>query len=644
VGGRIIRRSNEETGGYVRRDNSRITLYRETPPTVSSSLPVADVSVERQYDLLIDESHAPVWPVIGDLERSDLNTVARLFGCTPKRTAPHTGDIEHRSGIVVGIGDIDEDVALYAHLTRRHWSMINSARELTHECLPDVIMIVSPRLDATLVHFLESAPIGPSSTGVIWSTSRSGLRRQLLVRSAASALNGPLATRTVTLTTEGEIHREAARKSTSHVPHATQTDIIAAVAEEAGLLIVDAHGTGLYFALSNELTACAMDRPVWDEALDAPECFITGYCSKAELPIAEAIGSSRIIGPEAFSARVVALMSCQAAFIGSPNLDARWSFLPRLLSTPTLGAIIASHEPLMELSSVTAANLHAFIAAGTPVGRALAEFHQTPTIAALGVRLLLFGDPLVCAAPTGSIKLLARDTTQDILRVPVSLHDPGGETTEARIALLRSVACVIGRKTAQRAKVTSHVAMSALQRFEQAQTQHEMSSDILRTLQKAILDHLGAIGVRADRGWLGNARLRRDARYAQCPSCDWPVRPYHATTQFGSSRRLVNCPRCGVAVIDQPVEDNWRIDAKLPRVAIDGQFAYQDWSAAAFIVPEKAWETQTFFWPLPHSNSAERELHLPEDRWPAGPLSVTVAIMQGASLGLAKAVIRAPHI
>jgi hypothetical protein len=618
----------------------RITLYRGERSARESALPIVEVDEHLRYELFIDQAGAPAWPVLAGAERAALDRAVELFGARSSSVAAKPGDVGDRAGEVVGIGDVEDEVSLYAHLTRRYWSTIDSARELSYDRLPEVVVLLSDELDHTLVRFLVSAPLGETTTGIIWADSRDALRRQVLVRSAAAALNGPVRTRRIDLASRS-LGGDANSGSPWFGDDSSQQDIRSAAAEGAGLLSVSGHGNGSGFRLPAGLAGCRADRPPDVDPLRSPECVLTGYCFRTKLSVAESWSTGRLLAPEAFASRVLVVMSCHAAFVGSGAVDARWSMLPPLLANPRIGAVIATSDVLTHVPGMTTANLQDFLAAGTPVGKALAAFHRTPRVENLGVRLLLFGDPNVRAAPAMSGQVLARDTKA--VQAPAARHAAPANSVACEVELLRTVAHTVEPDWGDRALATSRAALSSLERYEALLRRGgSIPAGIGATMRADMLAHIGTLRAKPYTTWIGHAAARRSSEHVPCPHCGWPLRPLNLVPTMGGPRTLINCPQCGDAVLDQPVGDDWSFAVTGPVISLSGRLPTAQWSAAIFLVPAVASKTQTHCWPAGSDGRPVPRLEIIPDRWPLGPTFVRVALLTGTSLSMASLLTRAP--
>lgn len=579
--------------------------------------------------LLIGDDAQPVWPVHSVEERAALDALCEVFGAEPIATPARAGAAHDPAGTVVGIGDVAEEARLYAHLTRREWRLVDAAAELRGSPLPDVVISLGSRIDAALVEVLATAPADGPITGIVWGRTRAELGIQVLLRTAAAVLAAPRAWAfTGVLGYASGLERVASEEVEWLGGGATPEALRGAVSRGAALLTVIGHGDPMSFRLADDIVVCGV--PLQPETsadpARAPLCHATGVCHKLHVPFAEATGSERFLAPATLAARVVTLICCQSAFIGSPALDAAWTVLPQLLANPRLGAIAATPDLSTLSMGEVSEHLCKPLVAGVPVGRALADYERHPAIARIGHRLILFGDPATRTGPPRSPPPLT----------PGGAAAPGGRTVPgpprdrraAELELLSTIAQYVRGDTRVEGTRTSERALDALRR-------HEVDPDAASAgaLRRALLDHVATIRGRPEDAWmLLLAELRRAREPTPCPNCAWPVRP--ATTRLASGlvRVLVHCPRCA-NVVDRPSDATAiALQATLPRLRFDGPLPARDWAAAAYLVSEDPQLAEMQPWPADADGAPCRTIELSAASGPPRPLAVRVVLIAGLTV------------
>jgi hypothetical protein len=603
----------------------RVTIRRPAPEVGVLPIALCQAGFSK---LLLGANDSPVWPVNTAEDRTQLEALAETFGGTtrviPAREAVASGEC---SGQVIGVGDIEEETQLYAHLTGRSWGLVKSVDQISESSLPEVILRVATRLDAELVQLLFLAPPTGAATGIVWGRTREELARQVLLRAATTMMNGPVATRRVDFP-------DPDQNSAEH----TQ----AALSGGVGVLTLITHGDGSSVRLTPELMLCAMDRPsdIGDRAL-APACVETGFCAKVNRSVADALRTKRLLAPEELVARILVMGSCQTAFLGSVALDSAWGPLARLVLSPRIGAVLASPETTLQLNASLSNDLSQELAAGVPVGKALAEYDNSPTVSELGNRLVLFGDPRVRAAPGGTGQIIMHTNESHQKRAPKKSDSVVAGDPE--ILVLRHMALYIRDDMQSAARLTSRQALEALVRYESDLDEGQLTTAVGDEMRTTLLSHLTTMKARSHDAWVGASEFRRLSAICYCPNCEMRVRPYVACFATGYRRTLIFCPRCGVAA-DKPVSSDLKINVSLPRIEIYGQPSSRPWAAAIFLVPGPASETTMHRWPSDATGALAQIYNVAPAQWPAGPLTVQFVIISGTTLHAVSAPARAPSV
>jgi hypothetical protein len=612
-----------------------VTLRRPSGPTVAS-LPIATRSAGSP-GLLVDGDNRPVWPVNGGHDRSAVEACAKLFGGATHtvQTQPRTTSAR-TSGEVIGLGDIEEETRLYAHLTGRDWRLVTSAGALPSEALPEVILLAAPRLDADLVQHIMLSPVGAIATGIVWGRTRKELAQQVLIRAGTAVMNGPVARRRADL-----VYLDSTRPGQSDPRRDSDPEVKPLMSGGAGVLTVVAHGDESRVILGERLALCPRDQaPSYADPVLAPLCRQTGFCHTVSLPVTEAFRTGRLMTPEQVSARILVMASCRAAFVGSATVDSAWSSLARLVNNPAIGALVASPEMLHLVRSNLSSDLVDVLATGVPVGRALAEFHRTTTVREFDQRLLLFGDPRVRAGPQRGAELTVHRTRSH------RLHAPAQDkrlSSDPELSFIRRLALYIRDDMQDVATATSHRAVESLKSYELTRESGKAAAAAGVDLREALLTHLGTMKARIWSAWMNHTGTFRSESIRDCPSCGWLVRP--SVSSFESSdheRMLVNCPRCGI-VVDKPTSSDLGVSVSLPQVELHGSLPPCDWTAAVFLVPEIAKDTQIYLWPPDPTGAPARTHRLMPQHWPSGPLVVQFVLIVRTSVHNCGAPARAPH-
>jgi hypothetical protein len=606
----------------------RVTIRR--PAAHVNVLPVARVASHRTR-LLVSADMTPVWPVASEAEQALLHAAAAVFGArTAQLTAlPSARPVKSLAGQVVGLGDVEADVELYAHLTNRTWCLAHSVDELAARTYPEVILTVSLRLDPDLVEFLYYASSGGAKAGILWGRNKAELAQLVLMRSAASMLSGASINRSVVVDCTS-YHAERNRDVSKMIRASLEAD--------AGVLTVAAHGDGYSTRLSKQMAMCAMDSlPAFADRARAPRCVVTGICDKFEKPVREAVREGNIRPPEGMVARVLVLASCLTAFVGSSTLDSAWTHLARLVLNPRVGAVLASPNVMIFSGASISQDLSQDLAEGVPVGRALADYEDSPTVNEFGSRFLLFGDPRTRAAPGGTGAVNAHRLASH--QAHPRLQGGGVAVRDHEISMLRLLATHIRPDMRDVASETSRCALAALNVYEGApESRPKRVGDWMRFV---LLGHLATGKVQTPEAWLNAAYFKCERKTRKCPLCGLRLCVYSVRFGSGYERKVLQCMRCYL-VADRPASSRLELRVQLPQIEIRDPPISGDWVAAAFVIPSRARDTTVHFWPRDASGAPAARVTLSPSGWPTGPLWVRFAIIAGTSVHVAGALAKTP--
>jgi hypothetical protein len=601
-----------------------ITVIGQRPAAAYSSLPCADVSAE--LALIVDVEDRPVWPIHGPDDASMLAEVARLFGSLVRWVEAKSGFTSSATGLVVGLGELLEETRLYAHLTRRRYRLISRIRELFEATPPEVLVVCMPSLTPELIELLIAMSEGVPM-GVIWGRTREELKRLVLSRSAASVLNGPVVTHQIVVTNTPKLAERALANGTIFGEDARRDRVTEALSSGAGLVTINAHGSGSSVRLAPNLRLCAIEtEKPRAERTHAPACVTTGYCEMAKLSVTQAMKDKALLRPRELSMRVLALGSCQAIFVGSDALHQSWSYFPLLNANHRIGAIAAT--PDLAINVGLSEDLCEPLVSGMSVGAAVASYNAGPTAHGLGQRRLLFGDPRTRAAPAKRIRLVARplESRQKRVRRETRIKNDDEAT------VLRLIAQYKRSDTHHMARNTSARALEAVTRYEESgrPATSGRQEALLVGLMLPMLLHLGTMKGRTYEGWLRHAEVWAHERRIPCPNCSWRAVRLTCTLATGHTRIVTNCARCG-NVEDAPSGIAREIFGHLPTLELVGTAPIRAWAAATYVVPESG-DPTIHFWPGHISPERRRCVTLPAISYPAGPLAVRTVVMEGATI------------
>lgn len=598
-----------------------------------TSLPVAKAE---PLDLLVNEQGAPVWPLAGDLEKVRCEGLAKLFGAKLSYTPATQGRAQKGSGVVIGLGDVAEEAQLYAHLTGRSWGTVSEVAQLPLPS-PDIVIGLGERLDPNLVEHLSFPPVEdvPTTTGVIWGVDRLHLRVQVLIHAAAAVLNGSVHIRHVHINGTGV--EASLEQPVIAFGHDAAPDEVAAAANcEAGLLSILGHGDGINAQLGDSLALCGVSGTPDQEDSLPPLCVETGTCRLFGTSRGERAAIGSLLPPSAISARIVALASCRAAFVGSTYIDGTWALLPRLLAESTLGALIASHEVILIMPYNLNRDLLHPLASGVPAGRALTAFHSTPTMQEFGSRFLLFGDPRARAAPPiGTIlgRLEVSLQGPHPPRAAAPLINPDLSRREQELSLLRAIAAsgppqipAVPKALIEAARASSDALNAAIVNCEDG-VNEKVPDVVLKPLQLAAIEHLAYVKGRLTKVWEGSNYTETSDQRQLCPQCDWPVRLRSSHLPSGLSRQVEFCPRCEFEM-DRPLTLDFRVRFKVPELELVGDLPQGRWSGGTIISqPTLTFAPLLEMWPRADDGLPTRTAHIGTAQLPKGICNLRTVFM-----------------
>lgn len=603
----------------------RLAVNRPTVAPQRLKLPVARGSGGTY--LLVDRDGSPVWPVSTPREEQVLERVVGLFGGTSETVAARAlaAPAENTGGLVVGIGDLQEEASLYAHLTDRRAEVRKLDGELSPDALPDVLLCCGPRLSRGLVQVLQLAPPRDAAVGIIWGKTREELRLQILARACGAYLNGPTQVPELVISEAGLENGAEGGKSIDFLRDR--------MGEGAGLLRLQGHSDGMFQWIGHGAALCSRgSEPEAGDPQAAPQCLATGFCHRLNEALETVSQNGRLIPPAAISARVVVHLSCHSAYLGSSALDQAWGLLPGLATTPYIGALVTTPALAFTNDTILENELTQFLRNGVAVGEAIAKLQENPTIKEIGYSPLLFGDPRVKGQPSSSTGLIHRDSVTrqrgPNLSPALQLATPDNQWS-SDIELIRALSRVVP-PTNPAAADTSEKVRQQLMEYEHAEENETKAKEA--ELQSSVLRHMAGTKVRLWEGWQGIAHIEQLDDLEQCPTCSWTGRPLFITLPSGGERELFDCPSCG-EVFDQPVED-----ARLGMRAESHSFYLGDEvdrtrsAAAAYVVKLEPGETQTLDWPLDDQRLLQPQMTVDLKALQRGPVKIVAVLMHGLTL------------
>ncbi len=563
----------------------------------------------------LEHGGMPVWPARTRDELAAMERFATRFGAALVRVRgqpcsdPRPPTSEE---LVVAVGAHLRGAAeLYAHLTGRGAATVD-----THADPPQgtrVVVVDSQRLDRD---WLERLHEGGRAPGLIVALDDVSLRRQILLRSAATRLPS------LTRQRHARIFALDPRPPQWIEPHRGlvldldgSASAIATICDKGvDVLSITSHCDGLDANLRNAVL-CPMDRsPIGDLQGAPPRCVASGHCHRFDRPLADVLGTEQLLHPERIAARVLVFNACWGAILSPYLFDPRWTVWARLLEQPELGALVAS-VGVVYASASECDRFDDVLASEPDLGRALARYrHERTSPEAL--RYYLFGDPRVALASASATAARMRPLPGDpvasqpsargsFLHEHLAALDASGPPTQWGAQARAGLDCELDER----------VPFSA-----------ELRDALLRTQAER-----GPLLVHS---WANVARVL-DVRLppTRCLQCGSPIELtiFAERTEGRWQRRLGRCDCCGVVSDDAPDDGLLRVRLQPPVVTLVGAEAMRDWSALLLVWPRRDAPRVVLQWPATADGHPAPSLQLP-DPLPYGRIEITLLLATGRGL------------
>jgi hypothetical protein len=330
-----------------------------------------------------------------------LESVVSVFGALPRPVRGSPGQAEPDSEeVVAALGkDADDAARLYAHLTRRHFYPASDLSQLKQADPLAVLVTTPPWLCGDLLTTLyDELDPGSWAPGIICAEPQT-LRLQVLARSAAACLSGPLETRRIDIFPAFEVGRFSLIDREVFGGLADAADTREALERGAGIVSVQTHSDGLDACLGPNLTVCPMNwMPLNAGRSRSSRCVETGYCHRHESSLPDVLRSGWLMSPDDIKSRILIWDVCWGIMPANGLVDPAWGIGARLLANCSIGAVLTTWElsfPRPRLMN----RVGTAIDEGKTVGEALYRFNRSSEAKQAGQRMCLLGDPRVRLPP-----------------------------------------------------------------------------------------------------------------------------------------------------------------------------------------------------------------------------------------------------
>jgi hypothetical protein len=590
-----------------------------------SILPVARTSGPLR---LVTPEGDPVWPARSAAEFDDLRQLAAVFGTRLEQIPPCPASVQpgYRDEVVWGLGKQAFAAAeLYAHLTSRSLRLVDRGESTAGLVFASVVVTTIEMLTYDLLERLSARAPGHPIPGII-AAAPEALHRQVILRSAAAALSGPVRERRIDVapTVQARSNRRRAARVLCEGDPAEQ--VREALGAGAGLLNILTHSDGVD-ACFGAATMCPMEAVQESFGATPPMCIVRGICHRHQLSLDDATLASFLIRPREVAARLVVFHTCKGILPADATVDPNWGLLPRLLDQARIGAVATTWEMTLSVEK-DLDRVAAGLEKGVPVGEALAHFMNMKPVRQRNVRMCLFGDPRLCLPASSRISK----------NNPASSWRPNA----GELAFLEAYLRLKSRAKSAHARLLIRTANKALAPYAARASNGRLAKSAAdtagRPVREALLDLFCNFGSTPSSDWNQFAVVVRSFRSpSPCPQCGMPTHTWimRILRPKCPKRRMINCPRCGFiedAPMDYP-QLALRLEGPLLRLA--GQRPHSAWSARVLIDPglpkDESPPRRWLDWPAGADGSPARYFEIGDclEHW---PMNVTLLLIEGLSL------------
>ncbi len=508
------------------------------------------------HDLLVSSDGEPVWPIRSPSDEELLRDLADVFGCSLQARDASPGETFPSDEIVLGLGEeLRGATRLYAHLTRRRPRVIDSIRELDAVEDAHVLLCGWDQVTFSLLARVYEYGRNRQPIGLVVADGEDSMRRQVLMRSAAACMHGPMPSPAILISDAFNVEELSAPGLSLVGRHASMETLSEALTAGAGTVGMAIHGDGLDSCLGGAKVLCAVKGRSSLDAPSRPDCVAAGYCHRLNTDLESALADERILGSQELRCRIGVTLSCFGISATESLVAAQWSLLRTRLEDGSVGAIVTpwglaipSKDLLFQLTEE--------LVAGQTVGESLARTYEYLGTFSDITRVCLFGDPRV-RLPRAEDSLSVIEVLRDALEAPVDESAP--DATAVEVADTRSARATI------LAECVRLVASDARPDTEDSRLADEAATALAPLLAEdpecwaaASIERASVAALRAlacvGRVWKYFSRLGKRVEpvpcSTHCRACALPLRATHRKLDIpGAVDRLeLWCDRCGVVL------------------------------------------------------------------------------------------------
>lgn len=512
------------------------------------SIPILLVDLNPVADLLVSAQGERVWPVRSEEEKLALTAFMNSVGGCLREAVGHPIDAsDHSLEYVICLGERwAREGALYAHLTHRISKVCATPEEVFRQERCAVVVVAAEALTSRFLDQLATYTQNDSACGIFAIYDESVVREQVLVRSAASAIAKVACPRIEKVETY-PLYDLAIREHDGALVlggKASNAVVKESLSSGADVLTSLTHSDGLDAFMGSGLTLCGVNHlPRAVKAERIPHCVLTNQCFRHNCSLEAKVASESHVDPLDIKAKILVWAVCFGVLCEGALVDPQWSVLTSLLASPTIGCVVTTWSLVM-LSGDVLAELLADIYSHVPIGMAVSRFNRSRVAIDTGVRLALFGDPMVVSSgvfPNRTTYFRKSSETSE------EVHEIAIAETDFLAAYLSNVKSKCPAPIAERAETAFGAALKHL-----ALLQNGKESDVLAasetSVRESVLNLIARLGTVISHDWVLLKRESYSNSSGCCARCESPIVSlfFKFRVRQWVERRLDICPVCGI--------------------------------------------------------------------------------------------------
>lgn len=356
-----------------------------------------NMSKINNWELATNNSRV-LWPLQTEQERKDIKTLVKLFGvkiCYVKNNISEHSPKIHKSGTVVAFGkDCFALAQLYAHLTERFATYVNSIKDLQNIKEVELVITLSSKINIDLLNTLYVKLNPKKAPGIIFGNDYIELRRQILLKSASLYLCNFYNSNTRIDINTALLNSNIITKNRILLgADCNNSDLKYFLSKRVKLLYINAHSTALDANLGSLILCPLKGKNINEISLPEPFCLVNKFCNRLGMNIDNALKSKKIISPNDIKALIVVFNGCHSSSIQStPLMNGSWSFSNLMMNNPYIGNYIGNWKVIISDFFKTD-EMITEIDSGVEIGIAVGRFNLKCSEKGKNAHFCVFGDP-----------------------------------------------------------------------------------------------------------------------------------------------------------------------------------------------------------------------------------------------------------